>query len=98
MLSHRWPRAVEAFVWSTALARRWWLGLYNNVRVGVIKVSVPGCKIELFEKDSFQSYIENERDWMKNIITSSHLLAAQQMTSCISIPKVPENSAADMVK
>ncbi len=39
-----------------------------NVRVGVIKVSVPGCKIELFEKDTFQSYIENERDWMKNIV------------------------------
>ncbi len=43
-------------------------GLPENVRVGVIKVSVPGCKIELFEKDSFQSYIENERDWMKNIV------------------------------
>ena len=43
-------------------------GLPDNVRVGVIKVSVPGCKIELFQKDSFQSYIENERDWMKNIV------------------------------
>ncbi|TWU58398.1 sialate O-acetylesterase [Rubripirellula reticaptiva] len=43
-------------------------GLPQNVRVGVIKVSVPGCKIELFDKDSFQSYIENERDWMKNIV------------------------------
>ncbi|MEZ6134583.1 MAG: endo-1,4-beta-xylanase [Pirellulaceae bacterium] len=43
-------------------------GLPKNVRVGVIKVSVPGCKIELFDKDSFQSYIENERDWMKNIV------------------------------
>lgn len=43
-------------------------GLPENVRVGVIKVSVPGCKIELFEKDTFQSYIENERDWMKNLV------------------------------
>ena len=43
-------------------------GLPENVRVGVIKVSVPGCKIELFEKDSFLSYIDNERDWMKNIV------------------------------
>jgi hypothetical protein len=42
--------------------------LPQNVRVGVIKVSIPGCKIELFEKDTFQSYIENERDWMKNIV------------------------------
>lgn len=43
-------------------------GLPSNVRVGVIKVSVPGCKIELFEKDTFQSYVENERDWMKNLV------------------------------
>jgi hypothetical protein len=42
--------------------------LPENVRVGVIKVSVPGCKIELFEKDSFQTYIDGERDWMKNIV------------------------------
>jgi hypothetical protein len=44
--------------------------LPENVRIGVIKVSVPGCKIELFEKDTFQSYIENERDWMKNIVNN----------------------------
>ncbi|TWU08488.1 sialate O-acetylesterase [Stieleria varia] len=43
-------------------------GLPENVRVGVVKVSVPGCKIELFDKNAFQSYIENERDWMKNIV------------------------------
>jgi hypothetical protein len=43
-------------------------GLPENVSVGVIKVSVPGCKIELFAKDTFQSYIENERDWMKNLV------------------------------
>jgi hypothetical protein len=42
--------------------------LPENVRVGVIKVSVPGCKIELFEKDSFQTYLDSERDWMKNIV------------------------------
>ncbi len=43
-------------------------GLPENVRVGVVKVSVPGCKIELFDKDTFQSYIQNERDWMKSIV------------------------------
>ncbi|HSH15561.1 MAG TPA: sialate O-acetylesterase [Verrucomicrobiae bacterium] len=43
-------------------------GLPEKVRVGVIKVSVPGCKIELFEKDTFQGYIEIERDWMKNLV------------------------------
>src|SRR4051812_33465886 len=31
--------------------------LPENVRVGVIKVSVPGCKIELFEKDTFKDYV-----------------------------------------
>jgi hypothetical protein len=27
-------------------------GLPENIRVGVVKVAVPGCKIELFEKDT----------------------------------------------
>ena len=44
--------------------------LPQEVRVGVIKVSVPGCKIELFQKDAFQTYIETERDWMKNIVNN----------------------------
>ena len=42
--------------------------LPENIRVGVIKVSVPGCKIELFEKDTFQEYVATERDWMKNLV------------------------------
>ena len=42
--------------------------LPQNIRVGVIKVSVPGCKIELFEKDTFTTYLETERDWMKNLV------------------------------
>jgi hypothetical protein len=42
--------------------------LPQDFRVGVIKVAVPGCKIELFEKDSFQTYLAGERDWMKNIV------------------------------
>jgi len=32
--------------------------LPQNIRVGVIKVSVPGTKIELFEKDTFQDYLK----------------------------------------
>jgi hypothetical protein len=43
-------------------------GLPSDVHVGIIKVSVPGCKIELFQKDNFQTYIANERDWMKDIV------------------------------
>ena len=39
----------------------------EGIRIGVIKVSVPGCKIELFEKDTFQTYLDSERDWMKNL-------------------------------
>jgi hypothetical protein len=42
--------------------------LPENVRVGVIKVAVPGCKIELFDKDTFQTYLDKERDWMKDIV------------------------------
>ncbi len=43
-------------------------GLPENVRVGVIKVSVPGCKIELFEKDTFQAYADTAADWMQNLV------------------------------
>lgn len=42
--------------------------LPDDVRVGIIKVCVPGCKIELYQKEAFQSYIDGERDWMKNIV------------------------------
>jgi hypothetical protein len=44
--------------------------LPEGVRVGVIKVSVPGCKIELFEKDTFQTYIATEQAWMKNLVNN----------------------------
>lgn len=42
--------------------------LPQDVRVGIIKVCVPGCKIELYQKDVFQAYVDGERDWMKNIV------------------------------
>jgi hypothetical protein len=35
-----------------------------NIRVGVIKVSVPGCKIELFEKDTFTNYLATAQSWL----------------------------------
>lgn len=41
-----------------------------NVRVGVINVSVAGCKIELFDKDHYKSYADTAPSWMKNIIAS----------------------------
>ncbi len=39
-----------------------------NIRVGVVNVAVAGCKIELFEKDSFQSYAAMAPSWMASII------------------------------
>jgi len=42
--------------------------LPENVKVGVVNVSVAGCKIELFDKDNFQSYAATAPAWMTNII------------------------------
>lgn len=42
--------------------------LPENVRVGVIVVAVGGCKIELFDKDNYQSYVETAPGWMKGMI------------------------------
>ncbi|HJV77320.1 MAG TPA: sialate O-acetylesterase [Paludibacter sp.] len=39
-----------------------------NVRVGVINVAIGGCKIELFDKDNYQSYVATAPDWMKKMI------------------------------
>ncbi len=42
--------------------------LPEDIRVGVVNVSVAGCKIELFDKDNFQEYASTAAPWMKNII------------------------------
>ncbi|MBN1974082.1 MAG: hypothetical protein JW787_10620 [Sedimentisphaerales bacterium] len=42
--------------------------LPENIRVGVINVSVAGCKIELFMKDSFQTISSTAAPWLQNII------------------------------
>jgi hypothetical protein len=42
--------------------------LPKNIRVGVINVSVAGCKIELFDKDHFETYAATAPGWMKNMI------------------------------
>jgi len=41
--------------------------LPEKVRIGIINVSVAGAKIEVFEKDSYQSYLATAPVWMKNI-------------------------------
>ena len=42
--------------------------LPKNIKVGVVNVSVAGCKIELFEKDNYQTYASTAPPWMANII------------------------------
>jgi hypothetical protein len=42
--------------------------LPKNIRVGVVNVSVAGCKIELFDKENYQSYAATAPSWMTNII------------------------------
>ncbi len=42
--------------------------LPETVRVGVINVAVGGCKIDLFDKDRYESYVATVPGWMKNFI------------------------------
>lgn len=42
--------------------------LPENVRVGIINVSVAGCKIELFDTDTYENYAAGVESWMKSII------------------------------
>ncbi len=39
-----------------------------NIRVGIVNVSVAGCKIELFDKTNYQSYASTAPAWMTSII------------------------------
>lgn len=38
--------------------------LPEHIRVGVINVSIGGCKIDLFDKDNYQSYVSTAPGWM----------------------------------
>ncbi len=40
-----------------------------NIKVGVVNISVNGCKIELYQQDHYQAYAEVAPVWMKKIIT-----------------------------
>jgi len=42
--------------------------LPSNIKVGVINISIGGCKIELFDKDNYQTYITTAPGWMLNMI------------------------------
>jgi len=41
-----------------------------NIKVGVVNVSIGGCKIELFEKGGFQAYAATAPNWMTNTIAT----------------------------
>jgi hypothetical protein len=42
--------------------------LPEKIRVGVVNVSVAGCRIEMFDKDRYQTFAANAPPWMANII------------------------------
>ena len=42
--------------------------LPKNIRVGVINVAVGGCKIELFDKENYPSYVLTAPGWMISMI------------------------------
>jgi hypothetical protein len=44
--------------------------LPEGIKVGVINVSVPGCRIELYDKENYSSYVETAPDWMLNWINN----------------------------
>lgn len=42
--------------------------LPSNIKIGVINVSVGGCKIELFDRDNYQTYTATAPNWMMNAL------------------------------
>lgn len=44
--------------------------LPEDIKVGVINVSVGGCKIELFDKDNYQNYVTTAPKWMLGMINA----------------------------
>jgi len=38
------------------------------IKVGIVPVAVPGCKIELFDEGAYQAYVEKSPGWMKNFV------------------------------
>ena len=41
--------------------------LPQNVKVGIVNVAVGGSRIELFDKDSCQAYVEAAPKWLRNL-------------------------------
>ena len=41
--------------------------LPEQIRIGIINVSVAGCAMDMFMKDKYKGYVAGEASWMKNI-------------------------------
>ena len=56
-----------------------------NIKIGIVNVSIGGCGIELFEKDSYQAYAAKAPNWMTNKIAHysgnpyAHLVAMAKL-------------------
>ncbi len=44
--------------------------LPEHIRVGIINVSIGGCKIQLFDKDNYKEYVSTAPGWMIPMINS----------------------------
>lgn len=42
--------------------------LPKNIKIGIVNVSIGGCKIELFDKDNYETYVADSPDWLKNMV------------------------------
>lgn len=42
--------------------------LPEDIKVGVINISIGGCRIELFDKENYKSYVESSPEWLKNMV------------------------------
>lgn len=42
--------------------------LPEDITIGIINVSVGGCKIELFDKENYETYVAESPDWLKNMV------------------------------
>lgn len=44
--------------------------LPDSIRIGIINVSIGGCHIQLFDKDSVTNYVHRAPNWMKGMLAS----------------------------
>lgn len=61
--------------------------LPEHISVGVINVSVGGCRIELFDKDNYKEYIETSPDWLKNMAKEYDNNPYQRLVDMANIAK-----------